>query len=147
MAVVCPCCNGSNVQRQCAIYEGGTSNIDVGTVGFFGGDGLGIGSARSRGTTQTMLANRTAPPSKRSYLPGNSLILKVLVVLLAPSIVGAVIGTFPRPLSDLLSYAVLAGVGYYWYTVFRFNRFEWPKLFSEWQQLWFCHQCATSFQP
>ena len=67
----CNKCKSSNVQKYQVIHEQGTSNINIdsntvgGGVGFGGGlrGGLGLGKTGSSGTSQTLLAKRTGPPT------------------------------------------------------------------------------------
>jgi hypothetical protein len=152
MSHACPQCGDTGTQRTPLAYEGGLSHVNTNTGGLIfnlNGGGIGLAAAKTRGTQQTALSQRVAPPSKQGYKGAALLFLVGLIG--TPFVVEALNGLR----NDLLSSLVLTcGLGatmfYTWRIakhVFHFNRVTWPDLYAHWQRSFFCHKCGNVFTP
>lgn len=163
--VNCPHCSSDQTQRLSAVFEAGTSVVESKLSG--GGVALTPGglapvlaSGSSTGVQQTALASKAAPPERQPV--GQFLIFALLgspflavLACLATIVVLALVGASPSGVAESLPEVVAIGtcvlltalglvgvvVGY------RFNRDEWPGLYSAWQARWFCHRCGETFEP
>jgi|GEM_PF-3224012 len=64
MSKQCPKCGATDTVKASLAHEAGTSDINAVTVGAgLDGGGVGVGAAKSRGTSQSLLAMRVAPPA------------------------------------------------------------------------------------
>lgn len=140
MAVVCPCCTGVQVKRYPMLYEEGTASI-VGNVGFGGlsRGGLFGGGGSLTGTQQSLAALKVAPPEKRMIIPVRNPLGKFVIGFLV----------FSWLISNqlLLQVFALGLIAWRLFTVYQWNREQWPKLLGDWQQKWYCSQCGTTFNP
>lgn len=132
----CSKCQSDNVQKLSLAYESGLSDVNTKTNGFsFGGAGLNFGGARTKGTSQTALSMRAAPPRKYSYIK------PVLIGLLASVIVEIWLST------TLLTNAVLVVTsGGLLYRSFLYNRNQWPALHNSWRNSFICHKCGAIYE-
>jgi hypothetical protein len=132
----CNKCDSDNTQTLEVVFQGGTQNIQASstTVGGFGSTSFGLGGVvtSTSGTSQTMLAQKAAPPRKAS------LILPVL---------GAVIGFFWLSSPSLYVFALLliSSGGYFGYKAVQFNSKKWPKLHQHWKESWMCNKCGNVY--
>lgn len=138
----CAECNSDNVQRLSVVYEAGTQKINtqsrtfgsgVGIGG--GGAGLGFGSANTHttGTSQSHLAQKAAPPKKRSFAP--------TAILAALGIIPYVMLSLPFTILLLL----LAVAGIWAYMAYRYNTQQYPPLYQAWQKSWHCNKCGAIY--
>lgn len=134
----CPKCESENTQRLEVVYHGGTQDINTTsmTVGGAHGVAFGIGGAATKtsGQSQSILAQRAAPPSKKSY-KWALLIMLIGFVSMAP-------GTAVAVITGLL---IMAAGGYLGKNVFQFNSNQFPTLFQEWLDSWLCNKCGTVY--
>ncbi len=107
----CTECNSDNVQRLSVIYESGTQQINTtsnsigSSVGVGRGFGLGVGSAttKTKGTSQSYLAGKAAPPKKKSFIPA-LVITGIGVVGYAIDFLNIIVVLLPVALSAFLAY-------------------------------------------
>lgn len=148
----CPACKSDQTQRLEVIYEGGTQ--DVSATSYTAGAGilgassakLGLGGAvtATSGQSQSKLAQRVAPPMKKSLkwpviLAAIGLLL--LMSALSSKGTGDTAGAVPVAL-------VFAAPGAFWlYFVINFNIKKWPSLYREWSLNWYCNKCGSVFKP
>ena len=134
----CTKCNSENTQRLEVVYHGGTQDINTtgSTVGGGYGGAFGIGGAvtKTSGQSQSMLAQRAAPPIKKSYKWGAIMLIAGLLLLGGPA--GAVI----------VGLLLLAGGGLIVYVASQFNSNEFPSLYQTWLESWLCNKCGTIYQ-
>lgn len=130
----CEKCGSENTQRLQVAFEGGTQDISARShtagVGSLSGS-LGIGGSvtKTSGTTQSVLAQKAAPPKKKSYKwPAIGLIAGLLF--------------FGNPGTVVVGFAFIAAGGYFGYVAFKFNRERWPALYRNWLDSWICHKCG-----
>jgi formate/nitrite transporter FocA (FNT family) len=130
----CPKCSSDNTQKLKIIYESGTKEIN--TTGYSAGTGLGslvgIGGAATKttGRSQSLMAQRIAPPRKSSFkwpvisLIAGIVLLKIKVVLGATLITG--------------------GAGFI-FLVWKHNTQQWPGLYKNWIGSWHCNKCGEIY--
>lgn len=127
MNYACPKCSSDQIQPFRIIYESGTSdNISQSTgvgIGMAGGNlGIGVGGATNRSVSMSRIAQKVAPPEKRS----------------TPSLLQWVICTLIFfPLFFLLLFLQIKNS--------KWNRTEWPRLLDTWENSWLCHRCGHTF--
>lgn len=131
MGVNCPSCGSENVQRVTVAYEAGTTETH--TAGRLR-HSEGVAYHSTSGTSQTALAQRVSPPSKRSNTAA------FLIALLGFFVAIVLPGLFR--LVGLVAFIVcifIAVKAAIW------NTKTWPQLYREWQQKWVCHKCGDVF--
>lgn len=136
----CPQCHSQQVQSLSMVHQMGTSStIAKGkSVGVTGGGSIGVMSTRTKGISQTVAAQRFAPPTYRS-------VPFFLWLLLVGGIVVALIG--------LNAVAILIGIAMVVPAIAQSrsngscNKKEFPKARQLWEQCWLCHQCGFSYIP
>ena len=144
----CNKCKSSNVQKFQVIHEQGTSNINLdsntvgGGVGFGGGlrGGVGLGRTGTSGKSQTLIANRTKPPSNDMYNASGGLLLFVIFIAII----------FYVTLKDVDTYRIsvwltlIIGV-YFISKVLNRDQTEYERQYQEWLNKWYCNKCGNSF--
>jgi hypothetical protein len=144
----CNKCKSSNVQKYQVIHEQGTSNINLdsntvgGGVGFGGGlrGGVGLGRTGTSGKSQTLIANRTKPPSNDMYNASGGLLLFVIFIAII----------FYVTLKDVDTYRISVWlslvVGIYFVSkVLNRDQAEYEIQYQEWLNKWYCNKCGNSF--
>lgn len=144
----CNKCKSSNVQKFQVIHEQGTSNINIGSktvgggIGF--GDGLrggaGLASTSSKGTSQTLIANKTSPPDGSAYNRSST------IFILFTSL--AVILYFGLKNLDPSHYSVWVCVMIGVIIVAKYrskDQLEYQRQYDEWLNKWYCNKCGNSF--
>ena len=144
----CNKCKSSNVQKFQVIHDQGTSNINIGSktvcggigfvVGFRGGAGLA--STGSKGTSQTLIANKTSPPDNSAYNRSST------ILILFTSL--AVILYFGLKNLDPSHYSVWVCVMIGVIIVVKYrskDQVEYQRQYDEWLNKWYCNKCGNSF--
>jgi len=129
----CTECNSDNVQKLSLVYEQGTQNINAtsSTITNHGfGQGFSTGTTRTSGTTQSITAQRAAPPAKK----------KIIIPIVA-IVAGFVLAKYGELWGLLVS--VVGGI--YFYTSFLYNRNVYPRLYANWQNSWLCNKCGAIY--
>jgi len=145
----CIRCGGAETQRLSVAYESGISDINTSgtTTGLFAsGNGLGIGggSTRTRGTAQTALSQRAAPPAKKRYLKP-LLLIGLLLPFILPYLFQAIL---PGKVGNLIAEIIYVGCLLGWIAfALRYNTQQWPPLKAIWDRSFICLRCGTTFQP
>ncbi|BBI99297.1 hypothetical protein FGKAn22_09900 [Ferrigenium kumadai] len=133
----CPKCNSENTQRLEVVFHGGTQEINTTgtTVGGAHGGAFGIGGAvtKTKGQSQSILAQKSAPPSKKSFKA--AVILFVIGILMLGG----------QGATAFLGFLLIAAGAYLGYKNFQFNSKEWPSLYQQWLDSWLCHKCGTTY--
>ena len=137
----CPICNSDNTQRLEVVYHGGTQDINTtgATIGGAHGGGLfGWGGAvtKTTGQSQSILAQRAAPPMKMEYKRGIIFSSAGFLTLAVGSTTGAM----------LAGAAILATGCYFIFTAFQFNAKQLPGLYQHWQKSWLCNKCGEIYK-
>lgn len=145
MNFICPACKSDNVQRLSIVHQGGLSNIKTKSRGsgiVIGGDGigLGLGSSKTRGTTQTVASMRAAPPPKKHFLKPLGLITLACLFILA------LIAKDNSPIEQKMTGFVwaVATVGWIAFAL-HYNITKWPPLKAIWDNSCLCNRCDTIF--
>jgi hypothetical protein len=106
-------------------YDSGTSSnvshtagVGVGMAG--GRFGVGGGSATTHTTSMSTIAQKVAPPQKKSV----SAKLWIACLLFLPALVVPI---------------------YLQFQAEKYNKKEFPKLYAQWEALWLCHRCGYAF--
>jgi len=125
----CPKCKSDNTQRLEMIYDQGTQNIQTTTVGGGYGRGPAIGTASTRGKSQSKQAAKAAPPGKPSWFP--------IVAL-----------TFVGIFSVGFYYVGFAIIGLAIYLGIKTSQAKkiYPGLYQHWLNSWMCHKCGEIYQ-
>jgi len=136
----CPKCGSDNTQRLEVIFDGGTQSIKTKSnttgAGFGGAFGVGGAVTSTSGTSQSTLAQKAAPPAKKS--------LKWPIFGILSGL-----GSFTYGGFGILLGLILIGVSiHFGLKVKRFNSTEWPGLYQHWSESWMCHKCGNIYhQP
>jgi len=135
----CNKCKSSNVQKFQVIHEQGTSNINLdsntvgGGVGFGGGlrGGLGLGRTGTSGTSQTLLAKKTSPPTD----------LRIII----SAIIITILLFFYFYVGKILFVVCCILFGMLWlYSFITFGE-QYNKDMSDWSKSWYCNKCGNSY--
>lgn len=154
MALVCPSCESHEVRKVSLVYEEGFQKTRTKTI--FGGGAIsllgpvfGLGAAYSRGTSQSLLAERLAPP--RVPRPFFYAVIAFLVIgivgLLPPILIGIIFGNIAYHFVVFIWFAAL--IAYPCYVFIREMALlrGYQKKLSDWNQLFMCNQCGHIFDP
>jgi hypothetical protein len=144
----CNKCKSSNVQKFQVIHDQGTSNINIGSktvgggIGFGDGfrGGAGLASTGSKGTSQTLIANKTSPPDNSAYNRSST------ILILFTSL--AVILYFGLKNLDPSHYSVWVCVMIGVIIVAKYrskDQVEYQRQYDEWLNKWYCNKCGNSF--
>ncbi|MBI4999023.1 MAG: hypothetical protein HZC22_19395 [Rhodocyclales bacterium] len=135
----CPQCKSDNTQRLEVIYENGTQDIKTTSstvgAGFSGRGGLGVANTTTTGKSQSMAAQKAAPPERRFSVGG---LVAIVIGLFFVFVIGGgaiVIGAL-----------CVAGGGYLMNKAMQYNKNVWPGLYQTWQASWYCQKCGTIYQ-
>ncbi|MBX9928146.1 MAG: hypothetical protein K2X99_04460 [Gemmatimonadaceae bacterium] len=119
-------------------YLAGTSDVsarshtvDVGSIG----GALGVGGAitKTTGVSQSALAQRAAPPQRKS--------IKWPVVLIVVSLFG-----LGEP-KAIVGVVIWVTIGAYWLSrIVKYNSMEWSQLHQVWLRSWMCQRCGEVYQ-
>lgn len=147
--IQCQGCGSESIQKLSMVYDGGLSDINakeggVG-VGFgSGGIGIGIGSSKIKGSNQSRLSQKAAPPEKKRVL--KHFAIWGIGLFIVPPVVVSVLGwnSSIAQLLTLLSY--LGAAGLHIYSGIQYNRRIYPGLFKRWDASFLCHKCGMNFQ-
>lgn len=138
----CPKCSSDNTQRLQVVYEHGTQNISTTSSsiggGFSGSLGVGAAHTKTEGTSQSTMAQKSAPPEKTGWGAFVALMTIGILVFLGSESIGWKIG------SGLLT------IGMFFSTknAIKFNKNEWPALYQKWTESWVCNKCGNFYhQP
>ncbi len=105
-------------QQGTSVVSGKTRSNGIGISA--GGLGFGSSSGAFAGVQQTAVGAMASPPDKKQI--------------------------FPRSLGQLFLW-MIAGIGLFIaYKNHKYNKEVWPKLYEEWQSMFYCNQCGSSFQ-
>lgn len=142
--IACPSCGAvEDFKKASVLYEAGTSSLDGRThsggvgLGFSGGGiGIGVGSSAGtiRGTQQTNLAQKLAPP----YYPQNWGIGKWFLILVFTVLIGNATN------APTIGFLFLGGLIYWRHTSKKKARALHQSLYQKWDTLWHCCRCGNS---
>ena len=131
----CEKCGSDNTQRLQVAYESGTQEFNAeshtaGVGSISGALGLSGSITETKGTSQSVLAQKAAPPAKKPL--GFSLVCIVIGLLcLAGSGSTLLFGLAAESLG-----------GFLFYRAVQFNSQQWPGLYQHWQGCWVCRKCG-----
>lgn len=136
---VCPNCHSDQIQRFEVAYTSGLADTSSTTVsgGVLGMRVLGIGGAvsKTKGTSQTVLSAKTAPPSKKGYIKS-----PLIVGLIVGAIAGGVLNS-----EIAFNIGFLLSAGYKVYKAYDFNNNIWPGMMERWRNSYICSRCGNTF--
>jgi hypothetical protein len=143
----CAQCQSENTQRIELIYEQGTSEIhtrssSIGSaVSFGGGFSVGSGVTTTRGTQQSRLAKKMAPPGRAPT------ILALIAALILGGLAFLAANT-PGTLATFICVACFLGAAIcIAYSVYWEKSVREPKL-DGWRKTWHCNRCgAVYYEP
>lgn len=134
--LTCEACKSENIQKLSLVYEGGLTQLKGSQTGIgfgIGGDGgaIGIGSSKLKGTNQSVLSKKAAPPSrKKPFKVGFFYLLGAwLVYQFAPGNLAIVL-------------LLIAGGAIHVFANVRYNRRVFPGLFRTWDASFLCLKCG-----
>lgn len=147
--IQCQSCGSDNVQRLSIVYDGGTSEINAKESGVglgfgSGGLGIGLGSSKIKGSNQSLLSRKVAPPAKKKTL--KHFLLWGIGLFIVPSLVVTIFEWNASFSQFLVVLAYLAAAGTHLYSDFQFNRTIFPDLFSRWDESFLCLKCGLVSQ-
>lgn len=130
----CTKCGSDNTQRLQVVHEHGTQNISTtsSTVGGGYGGSFGAGAAHTKteGTSQSTMAQKSAPPSKKTFGFCVGLIFVGLLCF------GGGVGW------GAFGLLLIAAGGLGIKNALDFNGDQWPQLFKTWEESWVCNKCG-----
>jgi len=174
----CPNCKSENIQKVEIIYKSGTSNTSISTSAYIPGSWnhkTGFTSGRTVygggvSSSQTLLAKRFAPPSRRIPRVGLSLLMMVVIfcTIVWCGVLVYVTTQFghhmdPRlntmeihqrvkkDIIQMIEWLIIPIV----ISIFcqkrikvtqQWNLTVYPQLYDEWLKSWVCHKCGYVFQ-
>jgi hypothetical protein len=148
--IQCQGCGSESVQKLSMVYDSGLSDINakeggVG-VGFgSGGIGIGFGSSKIKGSNQSRLSQKAAPPEKKRAI--KHFAIWGIGLFIVPPVVVSVLG-WDSSIAQLLTVLLyLAAAGLHIYSDIQYNRRIYPGLFTRWTGSFLCHKCGLMFQP
>jgi len=152
----CPTCKSTNCKSARMIFEQGTHEREFTGLGV----GLrgGVGLFGGIGQSQSLMAQRCAPPSRRSQL--GPVLMTVGCGLIAAFITTAAINApnAPHGMNDpgpntsaLWTVSVLfligAAMGLMWLAqTASWNAAQFPKRLLAWSRIWVCAKCGASWE-
>ena len=136
--MVCISCGSDNTQRLQVIFEGGTQNINTESktagVGIAGGRaGFGGAVTTTNGTSQSILAQKAAPPTKKR-------LVEIYWIL------GALISFGSGSSWIVIGLIILGVAGYSAFRKLKYNSEEFPVFHQRWRDSWMCHKCGCIYQ-
>ena len=136
----CTHCGSENTQRLEVIYENGTQNINTSstTVGGAHSSQFAFGAAQTTtsGTSQSMMASKSAPPAQKEMLIFMGMIVIGLLCFY---------GGFGFIVFGLM---LISGGIYGIYSAVKYNADVWPVLHKNWKESWACNKCGNFYhQP
>ena len=132
----CPKCESENTQRLEVVFHGGTQNINTTSASVGGAMRGGLLGAvtKTSGQSQSVLAQAASPPVKKK-------IFIAIAIMFFGYLIFHVDGMPPKFIGTL----VFFGGAYLYYTIYKFNKTQWPALRQHWQDSWLCHKCGTIY--
>jgi len=141
----CANCQSKGLKKLSLLYLQGTSKRDSFTIGFYRGL-KGNFIANTMGTKQSLLAQRAAPPRKKSLLIFLVSWFVACVVLTLVVIVAMVNSSSEGPIAGIGlavgGVAFLAGAFWRGKTVGEYNSQTWSKVYARWERSYLCMQCG-----
>lgn len=137
----CPHCNSADVATSAAVYEQGAQMVAGKTVGVgvTGGGSVGLGVAKSKGTTVSLAALKNAPP-KASELPSTLAAIVWLGVWVGGYVTFHWHGVWwQAPLAGLFLGLVVAG----WISQKLAGAQALAQ--SDYARRWYCKTCGNTF--
>jgi hypothetical protein len=146
--IQCQGCGSENVQKLSIVFDSGLSDINAkeGGVGIgFGSGGLGIGfgSSKIKGSNQSRLSQKAAPPEKKRVI--KHFAIWGIGLFIVPPIVVSVLGWESSIAQFLTVLSYLAAAVLHIYSDIQYNRRIFPGLFSHWDSSYLCHKCGLIF--
>ncbi len=148
----CPNCGSADTQKSSLAYENGLSDINTRstTLGLFsgrGGLGLGAGRTKTKGSAQTKLSQKTAPPAKKRYVK------PLIFIILAPTLLNLILHLLPinipnnigNGLMTFENWAIPLACVAWIYVARSYNTKQWPSLKSIWDKAFICLRCDNQF--
>lgn len=134
----CEKCGSENTQRLQMIYDGGTQDINAtshtaGVGSISGALGLSGSVTKTAGTSRSVLAQKAAPPEKRT--------MKALIILTLAGFF-CLQGRLGVAIVGMLMIGIGSG-GIY--KAIQFNTQQWPSLYRRWLDSWMCQKCGHSY--
>lgn len=146
---VCPKCGSDQIQLYSIAYSGGISAVNTNTVGVgLTGSGIGVGGAKTVGTSQTALSQSVAPPEKLPVVKGilMSVILVPLVVAIVVGILEIMLKIRLGAVASVIIFAAMVYALYrYPYNYYQYNKNVYPQEMERWQHSWLCAKCGHRF--
>lgn len=130
MAIICPNCQGSQVQKLSSVYRQNTTTSTTAIK-------LGKRQVMASSIDKTLLGSALAPPKPRSYgIAGTFLVVGLVLIALSLN----------SPPALAFSFAVSAFPAFLVYRTFMWNLKTFPELEERWNRQWYCLQCEHKFQ-
>lgn len=135
----CPKCSSHDVYRFEMVHQSGSSDSTGGGLTLTqGGQGGEIGVIGGRGTTQTMLAQRCAPPKAPSILARSGGWLFLSLILIG-GLIGSVFGFTVASVSAFGLVVWLMGMPWR-----KFGQYD--SAVERWRRSWVCVHCGEEFE-
>ena len=147
--IQCQGCGSEHVQKLSVVYDGGLSDINAREAGVglgigAGGLGLGVGSSKIKGSHQSRLSQKAAPPEKKKVV--KHLLFWILGISFVPVAVLAILGWESNVARFLVVWSYIGAGAAHVLSDIRYNLKVYPGLFSRWNASFFCHKCGVVFE-
>lgn len=136
----CRTCGNPQLKKLSMIYLEGTSRSQNVALGFYRGFRRSL-LLTSRGSRQSLLAQKAAPPRKKSYTLAVALWTVVTIMLL---LILLLMGVDLNV--DVFATVMLVSIfaaGLHLSACHRFNKTQWPMLYATWNRSFLCRRCGT----
>lgn len=144
VSLKCANCQANGLKKLSLLFLQGTAARSSFTIGFYRGL-RGNFVANTFGTRQSLLAQRAAPPRKKSLLIFGAMwfVACSVVALVALAVLSNSDQSQALTVSAVLWCAAFAG-GLIWRSkgIDTYNKRVWPKAYATWERSYLCMQCG-----
>ncbi|HET6764950.1 MAG TPA: hypothetical protein VFH27_14800 [Longimicrobiaceae bacterium] len=148
-ALACPNCGSENTVKLSVLWRDGVQSVNTRTSGVgLAGGGLGVGTARTTGTAQTMSSVGAAPPAPPAG-NGGLWFMALFGMAMAGAVAHSLLPPEPEWLGTL-AFVVVAGLlGYWWFPILserdRRQAAEHRERVASWERTYRCNRCEHRY--
>lgn len=138
----CPKCRSPETKKLSAVWRDGyySTSATTGGVGVGSGGSIGVGAAKTNGTSQNLSSAGASPPEKQTYAGG---------------IFGAIVGGLAALIAltgGAIVFGLIAGVfavacGFAAAGAMKYNDEDYPRERNTWERTFQCGRCEHRFIP
>ena len=160
--IVCPECGSETVQKLGLAYAAGTvhssgTTVSVGAAISRGGPALISGLSSSHQTQRSVLAKRSAPPTKKKEdHSAEAMIAGATPIQFCATGILVLLGFSAWNSNVIIAIMLMVFAGLFWYfhgravekakkkiaDIEHYNSVVWPAEYERWENSWLCHKCG-----